>query len=306
MAVIKAIGAVDIGGTKIAAGIVNSAGVLLAGQECPTSAELGPQNGLSRMVKMLGEAAATAGCELIGVGIGCTGPVDPFNGEVGEVEFLRGWEGFNLVEGLSRKLGVEVRLENDADAAALGEARWGTGKGSARFIYVTISTGIGVGVVFDGKLYRGVDGAHPEIGHHIIDPSGPLCTCGANGCWESLASGPAMVNWLADPRFQTALEICQAAEAGDLPAQKAVERVGYFLGLGLANLVTLFIPDTIALGGGVMKSYPLFEAKIHQMGHYACGYVPADLVKILPASLGSQVGLVGAASVWLHASGQEI
>src|SRR5256885_14095877 len=122
--------------------------------------------------------------------------VYPFSGAFGDVDFLPGWQGNNPVEDLAREFGVTTALENDADASALGEAGWGAGKGKSRIVYVTVGTGIGGGIIIDGQLYRGADMAHPEIGHHVIDPSGPLCSCGFRGCWESLATGPALVQWL--------------------------------------------------------------------------------------------------------------
>jgi glucokinase len=296
--IMKHIGAVDIGGTKIAVGMVNESGTLLASQEMPTWAESGPQDGLNRIVTLLQQSVVDSGFCLDGIGIGSTGPVDPFTGEVGEVEFLPGWKDFNLVGELSERLSLPVFMENDADAASLGELLWGSGKNASRFIYVTVSTGIGVGIVIDGQLYRGAAGAHPEIGHHVIDPAGPPCTCGARGCWESLASGPAMVKWLDDPHLPNAYEVCQAARQGDGRAMESVKRTGYYLGLGLTNLINCFVPDVIALGGGVMKSSSLFWEEMLTVIHSACRYVPLEQVSILPASLGKQVGLLGAAAVW--------
>jgi len=112
------------------------------------------------------------------------------------MDFLPGWEGGNPVDEFSRRFQVSVAMENDADAAALAEAGWGAGKGKGSLIYVTIGTGIGGGIILNGQLYRGAAQAHPEIGHHVIDPSGPHCFYGAQGCWEVLAAGPAMVKWL--------------------------------------------------------------------------------------------------------------
>ncbi len=137
-----------------------------------------------------------AGVELTGIGIGSTGPVDPMRGEFGDVDFLPGWRGKSPVKDLAQIFNVRVALENDGDAAALAEAGWGAGRNRSRLIYVTVGTGIGGGIIFDGQLYRGVDGAHPEVGHHVVDPAGPQCSCGFHGCWESLAAGPAMVAWI--------------------------------------------------------------------------------------------------------------
>lgn len=194
-------------------------------------------------------------------------------------------------------------MENDADAAALAESTWGAAKGSKRFIYVTVSTGIGGGIVLSGELYRGVDGAHPELGHQVIDASGPLCYCRALGCWEILASGPAMVSWVREQQpgiaELTTAEICALAEQGSPLARHAVEREGYYLGLGLANLITLFTPDAIALGGGVMKSSHLFLERALRVIREVCTQVPAEKTQITLASLGTDAGLVGAAQAWL-------
>lgn len=302
------IGAVDIGGTKIAVGIVDESGRVLARAERPTAPERGLADGLGRITTMLQETAARAGGKLRGIGVGCTGPVDPLSGMIGDVEFLPGWEGANLAGELSRTFNICAAIENDADAAALGEAAWGAGRGAHRFIYVTVGTGIGGGLVFDGQLYRGVDGAHPEIGHHVIDPSGPACFCGARGCWESLASGPAMVRWMRenglagirDPETFDARSICAAAERGEPLAQATVAREAHYLGLGLANLVTLFVPDVIALGGGLMRSRHLFWEPILETIRATCGLVPSAKVRLVPAALGPDAALIGAARVWLH------
>jgi glucokinase len=294
------IGAVDIGGTKIAVGMVDESGRLLARLEQPTAPERGPAEGLALIGEMLQRTAGKAGERLEGIGIGCTGPVDPMTGILDPNEFLPGWEGMRITEELARSFGVSTAMENDADAAALGEAAWGAGKGAKRFIYVTVSTGIGGGMVFDGHLYRGVDGSHPEIGHHVIDPSGPRCFCGAYGCWESLASGPA----LAKRAHRTsALQVCDAARSGDVESLVAIEQEGLYLGLGLANLITLFVPDVIALGGGVMQSVDLFNDKIAAVIHGMCGLVPYNKTHILPSMLGTDVGLIGAAEVWRNRYG---
>jgi glucokinase len=301
------IAAVDIGGTKIAVGIVDSNGNLLCCDETPTQGDGPYQDALSRIVDMLRSLTAQSGSELQGIGIGSTGPVYPFTGEFGNVNFFPNWKGQNPVKDLERTFGVPVAMENDADAAALGEAGWGAGKNKSNLIYVTVGTGIGAGIILDGKVYRGVDRSHPEIGHHVIDPSGPQCECGFCGCWESLAAGPSMVNWMKNnapnhpPREQlTARRICELAVEGDERAQRAVQRAGHYLGLGLANLVTMFVPEMIVLGGSVMKSAPLFLDQIRQTIAASCSLVPYERTEIALASLGEHANLIGAASVWHH------
>ncbi len=307
------IGAVDIGGTKIAVGVVDDDGRVLSRMECPTDAERGYAEALMRIEQMLRAMVISADVELTGIGIGSTGPVDPFTGEIGEVNFFPAWRGNNPVADLARIFGVRVAMENDADAAALAEAAWGAGKGKQRLIYVTVGTGIGAGIVLDGQLYRGVDGAHPEIGHHVIDSSGPPCMCGFHGCWESLAAGPAMVGWVessmpADYAHRanlTAKRICELAIEGDELARQAATREAHYLGLGLANLVTIFAPDAIVLGGSVMKSAILFLDGIRATIVRCCRFVPFEKADLAMASLGEDANLIGAARVWYHRFARE-
>jgi glucokinase len=297
------IGAVDIGGTKIAVGAVREDGAILKQLECPTEPERGFHRAMGRIVAMVRELSQ-GGVEFAGVGVGCPGPLDPFTGVIGEVGTLPGWQGGNPIAELEAGLNLPVAVENDADCAALGEARWGSEPCTGSFLYVTISTGIGGGLLLGGQLYRGVDGAHPEIGHQVLDSSGPRCYCGACGCWEILASGPAMVAWMRDQypdrHAANASEICEEARAGDPAALRAVEREGYYLGLGLANLITLFAPDRIALGGGVMKSCSLFMEKARGTIREICTQVPSEKTRISLASLGANAGLLGAAEAWLN------
>ena len=301
------IGGVDIGGTKIAVGVVDQSGRVLARNECTTDVQRGFDHAMRQVTTLLRQCAERAEVKLHGIGIGCAGPLDSATGTLGDVNNLPGWKGGNPVNILSREFGAAAALENDADAAALGELRWGAGRSKTRFLYVTVGTGIGVSVILRGEVYRGVDGCHPEIGHHIIDPSGPLCSCGVRGCWESLAAGPAMMAWLRENSPASygngnlnAREICARAQDSDEWARRAVEREAYYLGLGLANLITLFAPEAIVLGGSVMKSAHLFLDRMREVIRQNCRLVPADRVEITLASLGADAGLIGAAQVWHH------
>ena len=237
--------------------------------------------------------------------------MDPFTGEIGTVDFLPGWDGRNLVTTLSGAFGVPTAVENDADAAALGEAFWGAGRGKDTLLCVTIGTGIGGGIIIGGKLYRGVDRSHPEVGHHVVDAAGPQCFCGARGCWEVLARGPAMTEWATVnlpedyPHREdlSAKGLCQRAREGDAFALRAVERESFYLGLGVANLVTLFSPYMIVLGGSVMRSHDLFLPGILATVRQHCGLVPFHKTQIALASLGPDAALIGAARVWHHRYG---
>ncbi len=300
------LGAIDIGGTKIAIGLVGEDGRILSQTSLATNADRGFAEGFERMRRALALQIEQTGVRLRGIGVGCTGPVDPFSGKITTADLLPTWHDADLCGELSRAFGVSAAMENDADAASLGEYAWGVGKGASRFIYVTISTGIGSGAILDGHLYRGLEGSHPEVGHSIVDPNGPLCYCGARGCWEMLASGTALADWYnaqagEDVRpAQDAVGVCELARQGDALAQQAVERVAFYLGLGLANLSTTFVPEIIALGGGVIKSWPLFEARALETMRQNARLVPVEKVRVLPARLGADTGLIGGAQVWVH------
>jgi len=305
------IGAVDIGGTKIAVGIVDDGGRVLARTQAPTD----PGNyaaGVNAIARMLRDTSAQAGQRITGIGIGSTGPVDPIRGEFGDVDFLPGWRGKAPVKDLAQIFNVRVALENDGDAAALAEAGWGAGRNRERLIYITVGTGIGGGIILDGKLYRGVGGAHPEVGHQVIDPAGPQCSCGFRGCWESLAAGPSLAAWIethapADyPHRQgiTAKRIFELAQHGDSVASQAVEHEALYLGLGLANLINLFTPDAIVLSGSVMKSASLLLDRIRAVIRGGCRFVPAEKTELTLASLGDDTNLIGAARVWHYRFGE--
>jgi glucokinase len=305
------IGAVDIGGTKIAVGMVDDGGKVVSRMEAPTDPDRYTDS-IELIAGLLRETASHARAQLTGIGIGSTGPVDPVRGEFGDVDFLPGWRGKSPVQDLAEIFKVRVALENDGDAAALAEAGWGAGRDRTRLIYVTVGTGIGGGIVLDGELYRGVDGAHPEVGHHVVDPSGPACSCGFHGCWESLAAGPAMVAWLEShapasyPHREgiTARKICELAQTGDQVALQAVEHEAYYLGLGIANLINLFTPDAIVLSGSVMKSATLFLDRIREVIRRGCRFVPAEKTELTLASLGDDTNLIGAARVWHYRFGK--
>ena len=304
------VGAIDVGGTKIAVGLVDRDGQILEQEVTPSEPVKQLPGALDRLEHMLRACQERQpGARVIGIGVGCTGPVDPVSGMLGPNTFLPGWEGFNLIDLLRAHFGVPAAVENDADAAALGETAWGAGRGASRCIYITVSTGIGGGIVLDGALYRGAGGAHPELGHIVIQSGqGEPCFCGARGCWENLASGPALAGWYNTQARERGLKlpevdaraVCQRSGEGDALAQEAVQREGMYLGVGLANLITAFVPEVIVLGGGVMQSWPLFESQVRSVIRQNCGLVPWQRTELRMASLGARTGLAGAARVWYH------
>lgn len=166
--------------------------------------------------------------------------------------------------------------------------------------------------MIDGKLYRGVNGAHPEVAHQVIDVAGPPCSCGLRGCWEALASGPAMAQWMeSQSEYEggpglTAKKIYELAEGGNALAERAVAREMFFLGIGLANLVNLFTPDAIVLGGSVMKGAGLHLNSIRELMRQGCRFVPLESVDVALALLGDDANLIGAARVWHHRFGKHM
>lgn len=304
------IGAIDIGGTKIAVGLVDRDGHVIARRHLKTAEYGAGILAVTAIEAAMRECLNEVKVTLLGIGIGCTGPINPITGIIGKVANLPGWENYPIVSELACSFNTSVKMENDADSAAMAESLWGSGKGASRFLYVTLSTGIGTGFLIDGNVYRGVNGSHPEMGHHSIDPSGPECYCGARGCWESLASGLAIREWYLenDPSLRFSQEnlsaeaIFRLSDSGDKLAKRAVDRLVSHVGLGLANLTTILVPGTIAIGGGLSQASNSFLQRAIEIVHSRCREVPVENLIIETARLRQDVGLSGAAAVWLHAT----
>jgi len=311
---LEIVGAIDIGGTKVAVGLVTENGGIISRRNIPTRDLRNSAIAVAAIESSLNECIRESGITPKGIGIGCTGPVYPITGEIGKVANLPGWQGCRIVDEIERRIGIPAMMENDADAAALAEATWGSGRGVERFLYITLSTGIGGGFLLGGNVYRGAGGSHPEMGHHSIDPSGPTCYCGAKGCWESLASGNALRDWFiendSEHRFSgdtlDARTIFDLYDSGDALAKQTVERLSYYVGIGLANLTTILVPDVIALGGGLTRGSALFLDRAVQIFRQRCGEVPAEKTVVRTAVLEENLDLAGAAAVWLRSHGQAI
>lgn len=303
---------VDLGGTNVRAGAITPAGVLLASQTAPIDALAGPEAGLGKIAGLIeAVSAAATGRPLLGIGIGSTGPLDLERGAIQNPYTLPGWEDVSIVAPLQERFGVPVALENDADAAALGEAWMGAGGGAQRLMMVTIGTGVGTGLVIDGRIYRGVGNAHPEGGHILLLPGGPECYCGARGCWESLVAGPSIARTACEhPRLKSSAlyTLCEgdleridaalvfaAARQGDPLANELVDQTATFIGLGLVTIMMLTLPDCIILTGGVLRSYDLMEGRIQAVIARHNVIIPAGQVRLRLAALGQQAGMFGAA-----------
>lgn len=301
----------DIGGTLVRVGAFDSAGSLL-GQKEASITSIGPERGLRLIEDLIRETVDSANAPLLGIGIGCTGPLDTIRGLVNNPYTLEGWSNVPILERLRNTFSVPVILENDADAAALGEYWQGAGRKAKRLYAVTVGTGVGTALIVDGEIYRGVDGSHPEGGHQLIDPNGPECYCGYRGCWESLISGTAITKIarsvmseeqllaLGGSDHLNARTIADAARAGDPAAGEVMQKAARDFSLGMINVITFFVPDIIVLSGGVMKSADLFLPTLERTLKTPNPMVPFDRVQILPAKLGYYAGLYGGAYMILR------
>src|SRR5581483_2945526 len=286
---------IDIGGTKIAVAAVSLHGEILARTEMETRAEEGAPRVITRLIHAL--RSIERDDELLGIGIGCTGPVDPRTGHVMNPYTLPTWEDVDIVSPLAQEFQTRVVLENDCDAAALAEHWMGAGQGAQNMIYITVGTGIGSGLILNNQLYRGVGMIAGEFGHMTIAYDGPQCYCGARGCLEMLAAGPAIgkAYEARSTKPLAAKEILQAARGGEEDAKAVVEQTAFYLGVGLVNLINLLAPEVIVLGGGVMHEFELFEPGIRATLTKYVSLVPISEVQIKRAALGSNAGVIGGA-----------
>jgi glucokinase len=292
---------VDIGGTKIAVAAVSLQGEILARAEIETRAA----EGASRVIARLSDALHSIQQidQLLGIGIGCTGPVDPRTGHVMNPYTLPTWDDVDIVLPLAGEFRTRVALENDCDAAALGEHWMGAAKDTKNAVYITVGTGIGAGIILNSKLYRGVGMTAGEIGHMTIENDGVPCYCGSRGCLEMYAAGPAIAKAYeikTGAQAISAREVIERAQRGDADARQIVEQTAYYLGVGLGNLITILAPDVIVLGGGVMTHFDLFYPAMRATISKNVALVPAAQVNIVPAALGQNAGVTGAAGALLE------
>lgn len=290
----------DIGGTKLAGGVLTSDPRLLMRRERAARAEEGVEVSLGQVYSLLSElqGAAAAHGPLAGIGICAPGPLNPETGVIFNPTNMPGWINVPLAEEVARRLGVPCRVENDANGAGLAEAMFGAGRGFSRVFYVTVSTGIGTGIIFDQRVYHGKNGAAGEGGHVTIDyRSSEVCNCGSLGCIEILASGTS----IARRAGRSAEELARAAAAGDQAAARFLDQTGEMLGAWLGSVVSLLDPDIIVIGGGVSRiGEPLFR-KLRETVPRRTINPFATETPIVPAQLDQDVGIYGGAAVILSA-----
>ena len=295
---------VDLGGTNLRVALIGADGAVVRSRRVPTDRTSGPHAVIGQILQLAGELRNS---ETSALGIAIPGAFDSAAGTVLGIPALPGWEGVPLHRHLAESTGLPCMLENDATAAAIGEWRAGAGRGSRHLVYITISTGIGAGVVVDGHVLRGVRGLAGEIGHTKIASESDICSCGCVGCWEAVASGTALgrraaeqvrhdpggaIARLAAGEAATSVHVGLAARAGDAAALALLRTEARLLGEGFANAQHLYAPEKIVVGGGLSSLLDLMLPDITETvrARLLPGFPPADIV---PAMLGDDAGLVG-------------
>lgn len=292
--------ALDVGGTKIAAGVVDAAGRLLHSTRQPTPRGADPEEVWAAAARAIADALAAAGGPVSGVGISSAGPIDVSDGTVSPVN-IASWRGFALRQRVAAAVpGVPVRLAGDGLCMALGEHWRGAGQGAAFLLGMVISTGVGGGLVLDGVPYSGRTGNAGHVGHVVVEADGPPCSCGGRGCVEAIASGPHLVAWAREHGWaagDTARELAASAAAGDDVAVRAFARGGRAVAAMIASVAAVCDLDLVVIGGGVAGAGPvLFDPVRAALGDYL-GLDFVTGVRVLPAALGGDAGLVGAAAL---------
>jgi len=287
---------IDLGGTKILTALADSEGKIISSVKIDTQAALGPDKVIANMIKSISLAAKQARVPLSRVsrvGIGAPGPilgqaiiVSPPN--------LPGWFNVNIKSIMQKKLNKKIYIENDANAAAFGEFCFGAGKGFRNLVYITLSTGIGGGIIIDGKIYTGSIGTAGEIGHMVIDQKGPKCGCGNRGCLEALAAGPAIAKMAGQ---KNALEAELAARRGNKRAINAINTAAKYIGIGIANINNILNPDIFVIGGGVSNMGRLLLDPVKAWAKKYSMEASRKSLIIVPAKLKNNAGVMGAIAI---------
>lgn len=315
---------VDIGGTQLRACLADASGRIHKRLATETRAADGLDAVIQRLFDLIASVMAeTPQAEILAIGIGAPGPLNPFTGCVVEAPNLAGWINVPLRNLVSGRFGLPTYLGNDANVAALAEYRFGAGKEARNLIYITVSTGIGGGVLADGHMLLGEKGFAAEVGHTTLEANGPRCGCGNIGCWEALSSGTAIrqetirrlesgaesslrVRAGGDVSRISARWVAEAAQEGDLLAQAVFQWAGFYMGVGLVNLLHLFNPSIITIGGSVMKAGDLIWQPLWKTLRERVEPFYLEGVRIVPAALGDDVGLLGAIALVLQEGEEEM
>ena len=311
---------IDIGGTKLVTVVADKDGNILQKVRKPTESEKGPRHAVQLLLAMVDEVIDLAELrreDISGIGVSCGGPLDTKTGIIYSPPNLPGWDALPLKEMIESEFHIPTIIENDANASALAEARFGGGRGYDYVLYMTMSTGIGGGIVANGEIYHGANDSAGEVGHQILLPDGPLCGCGQYGCLEALCSGPAIARRaqeaitdqphtkilaLADGQIDAVRSehVLQAAREGDALAMALVEETAYYMGWGIANLVNILNPQIVLLGTIAVAAGDLLLDPIRRTVTEMAMQRPLETVKIMPAELGDSIGDLAAISLVLR------
>ena len=296
---------IDMGGTNIRLALVTDDGTIITSARHKTSAQEGKDSVIARLSSAASELIAEGQGHgtVIGVGIGAPGLIE--NGVVRCSPNLPGWNDVPFQRILGEALALPVILENDANAVAYGEKSTGAGKGLNSLICITLGTGVGGGLILDGKIWRGAFGMAGEVGHIVVEPDGNKCSCGNRGCLETYASATGIVRTARDTVNKgdaswdigtlTTETLEGAARGGDKAAASLFAGAGRYLGIGIASLLHILNPEAVILGGGVARAWDLFYPSLSEEIKQRCFKEIAERTRILPASLGDNAGILGAA-----------
>jgi len=304
----QCVAGIDIGGTKIALALAGTDGTVTEKTRFPTRVADGPRAILERVFGEMERMLESSGSRLAAVGVGCGGPLDRHRGLILSPPNLPGWDEFPIVALLEERFGAPVLLDNDANAAALGEHRYGAGRGLKHLVYITISTGIGGGVIVSNKLVHGVYDGAGEVGHMTVLPGGPLCGCGARGCLEALCSGTSIARRAherlaaGEESYLSSLErgeltaqaVASAARAGDALASRVWYDTIRHLSVGVGNVFHALAPEAVIIGGGVSTAGDQLFEPLREHVRERVRMLPPEKINILQASLGGDSGIHGA------------
>ncbi len=284
---------VDLGGTRLRAALITTDGNIVKRAETATLASSGPETVLQQIEALAKDVAQSVEPrQICGLGLCAPGPLDTKAGLALSTPTISGFTDFPIRAHLAQRVPWPVLLENDAIAATYGEWKFGAGQTSENLVYVTASTGIGGGAVVDGNLLHGRKGMAAHFGHMTIAPDGPLCACGNKGCWEALASGSALDKKAKTIGLSNARAVFAAASNNNEEARHLVDETGHWLGIGLVNLMHLYSPDCLIIGGGLSNGFDLLSIAISQRVKTAA-MPPFQNIPILKAALGDNSGLIG-------------
>lgn len=299
---------VDFGHTHLRVAVGNLAHRVLAEEAEPLDVDASAAQGLERAEQLVGRLITAAGIsprKIVGVGLGVPGPIDVESGVLGSTAILPGWVGTNPREDLAARLGVPVHVDNDANLGALGELVWGAGRGATDLAYIKVASGVGAGLVINGRIYRGPGGTAGEIGHITLDESGPVCRCGNRGCLETFAAARHVLPLLhsAHGTDLTVVRMVELARAGDPGCRRVIGDVGRHIGSAVASLCNLLNPSRVVLGGELAEAGELVLGPIREsVSRYAIPSAARQL-EVVPGALGGRSEVLGALALVLSEMG---